>query len=111
MPNPPRRLGAAGRRLWTTVHGHFQLTITEGVRLARACDLADAVARIEELSTSRSRNGVVLASVPDSSQLDHARRRLSLALQELGVPEDLSPDLVRGVRPRLPKMRASAAVA
>ncbi|MFZ1412894.1 MAG: hypothetical protein WAS07_15700 [Micropruina sp.] len=95
MPNPPRRLGAAGRRLWTAVHSCYQLTIIEGVRLAHACDLADVVARSDEHSTLH----------------DLARHRLALALHDLGLPEDFSPEPRRGRRLRLPTRPKATAVA
>lgn len=78
MPNPPRRLRTAGRRLWTDVHNRNRLTIHEGIRLARACELADRVARLESLNANRPARPV------PTTELDAARAHLADALREVG---------------------------
>lgn len=90
MPHPPRRLRTAGRRLWTDVQARRRFTIHEGILLARACELADQVARLEELT---------LAEAPDASdalshELERSRAHLGAALGELGLPDLLPPVLV-----------------
>lgn len=83
MPNPPRRLRTVGRRLWTTVHSQHRLTIHEGLRLARACEMADRVARLERLAAADAAGaaGPSLALLDD---LNRARAELEAALREVG---------------------------
>ena len=81
MPNPPRRLRSAGRLLWTSVHSRNRLTIHEGILLARACELADRVARLEKLISADHPDN---ASEALRSELDAARARLAASLREVG---------------------------
>lgn len=80
MPNPPRRLRSAGRRLWAAVHRQRRLTIHEGILLARACDLADRVARLEVLTSDEATS----TSPALLTELDAARSELEAALHAVG---------------------------
>ena len=93
MANPPRRLRTAGRRLWADVHRHHRPTLHEGILLARACELADRVARLEELASAEAPG----ASAVLRPELDAARTRLAAALRVVGLADDLLSGSAREV--------------
>ena len=69
---PPRGLGTAGRRLWRSVTGDFELAGHEALILAQACHTADVC---EALQRVVARDGPVLEG-PEGSRTHPACREL-----------------------------------
>ncbi len=90
-PSPPRGLGPAGRALWRSVAGPFELEAHERTVLREACRTADACAALqrvadEEGPTLDSPQGVRVH--PALVELRQQRLALARLLASLRIPTD-----------------------
>lgn len=98
----PPKLGAAGRKLWQSITGKWELDPREHAILAAACKQADDVAALEAAlksdgltvtgSTGQLRlNGVI-------SELRQSRQAVAKLLVDLRLPSEDAPPMSAGQR-------------
>lgn len=105
-PRPPKDLGLAGRKLWTSVlsdyelAGHEMLLLVRAARCADACDQLQAVVDdegiMQEFSPGRSR---VHPAAVELRHLNLTLARLIVSLRvPLGEADDADRPSARGIR-------------
>lgn len=99
-PNPPNRLGKAGKRLWDDVSGAYELEEHEAgllLQLARTADILDALSAEVAKHGPMTPDGRVSPALVEHRQQAIAYARLSAALR---LPAGDDGDQAEGRRPQ-----------
>ena len=96
-PRPPKSMGPAGRRLWDSVLGRFELEEHELTLLRQAASTADLC---DGLQAALDRDGPVLDGRPNPVAVELRQQRLVLAklIAAMRVPEGDADDVRRPQR-------------